>query len=140
MRSPHPLLTAAAFLATVLALPLPSAHADVVAAPPKGAAHLEHDLVAYGATRATTMSVMVLDTRSGASWTYRPAGHYDNASVVKVNILQTVLWRAQQEGRDLTAWERARAEPMIRRSDNDADRLRKYLARFGLAFADTKRA
>ncbi len=42
------------------------------------------------------------------------------ASVVKVDILTALLLAARDAGRDLTAAERAHAEAMIVRSDNDA--------------------
>ncbi|MEU0053792.1 serine hydrolase [Streptomyces sp. NPDC006184] len=45
---------------------------------------------------------------------------YDTASIVKVDILAALLLQAQDAGRQLTARERALAEPMIRRSDNAA--------------------
>lgn len=45
---------------------------------------------------------------------------YDTASIVKVGILAALLLQAQDEGRQLTAQERALAEPMIRNSDNEA--------------------
>ncbi len=45
---------------------------------------------------------------------------YDTASVVKVDVLATLLLQAQDAGRHLTAQERALAEPMIRNSDNAA--------------------
>ncbi|CAM5410790.1 hypothetical protein SVIOM342S_10409 [Streptomyces violaceorubidus] len=45
---------------------------------------------------------------------------YDTASIVKVDILATLLLQAQDAGRNLTAAERALAEPMIRKSDNAA--------------------
>jgi Beta-lactamase enzyme family len=45
---------------------------------------------------------------------------YDTASIVKVDILAALLLRAQDAGRRLSAEERGRAEPMIKRSDNTA--------------------
>ncbi|MGN5377662.1 serine hydrolase [Streptomyces lasalocidi] len=45
---------------------------------------------------------------------------YDTASIVKVDILAAVLLQAQDAGRELTAQERAHAEPMIKQSDNAA--------------------
>ncbi|MFE0348792.1 serine hydrolase [Streptomyces griseoluteus] len=48
---------------------------------------------------------------------------YDTASIVKVDILATLLLQAQDAGRPLTAQERALAEPMIRNSDNAATNL-----------------
>lgn len=45
---------------------------------------------------------------------------YDTASIIKVDILATLLLQAQDAGRGLTQQERTRAEAMIERSDNDA--------------------
>ena len=45
---------------------------------------------------------------------------YDTASIIKVDILATLLLQAQDAGRGLTQQERTWAEAMIERSDNDA--------------------
>jgi hypothetical protein len=45
---------------------------------------------------------------------------YDTASIIKVDILATLLLQAQDAGRGLTQQERTLAEAMIERSDNDA--------------------
>ncbi|MBK3574718.1 serine hydrolase [Streptomyces sp. MBT65] len=45
---------------------------------------------------------------------------YDTASIIKVDILATLLLQAQDAGRGLTQQERTRAEAMIEHSDNDA--------------------
>jgi hypothetical protein len=82
--------------------------------------NLSTDLASYLRTRHDAVSVGVLDERTGRSYSYRPATSYDNASIVKVNILQTVLWRAQLAHRGLTPWEKSKAAPMIRQSSNDA--------------------
>ncbi len=42
------------------------------------------------------------------------------ASIVKVQIMATVMSQAQQKGRGLTAWEKSQMVPMIRVSDNDS--------------------
>ncbi|MEU6542338.1 hypothetical protein [Streptomyces sp. NPDC046859] len=69
------------------------------------------------------LSVGVLDLASGESATYG-TGAFDTASVVKVDILCALLLRAQDEGRGLTAAERADAAAMIGHSDNaSASRL-----------------
>ncbi|MFJ9030236.1 serine hydrolase [Streptomyces sp. NPDC102274] len=65
------------------------------------------------------MSVAILDTTSGESATYGE-GAFDTASIVKVNILATLLLQAQDTGRELTAQERAYAAAMIQNSDNDS--------------------
>lgn len=89
-------------------------------APPAGAAGLTAELQRYAATRTSTMALTVRDEASGASWSLHPTDLYDNASIVKVAILETVMWQAQRHGRFLDAWERSQADPMIRQSSNDA--------------------
>jgi beta-lactamase class A len=64
-------------------------------------------------------SVAVRDTSSGAHASYG-TGSYDTASIVKVDILATLLLRAQDAKRTLTASERSEATVMIERSDNTA--------------------
>ncbi|WP_206308224.1 hypothetical protein [Streptomyces sp. A1277] len=67
------------------------------------------------------LSVAVLDSGSGARAVYGGAAKtYETASIVKVDILAALLLRAQDEGRGLTAAERARAAAMIENSDNDS--------------------
>lgn len=64
-------------------------------------------------------SVAVLDTETGETVSYG-TGSYDTASIVKVDILAALLYQAQQNGRTLTASEKALASAMIERSDNSA--------------------
>jgi hypothetical protein len=69
-----------------------------------------------------TLSVAVLDLSDGrtAQYNVRPGLTYDTASIVKVDILATLLLQAQDEGRELTSGEKAYAVPMIVDSDNAA--------------------
>ncbi len=69
--------------------------------------------------RSGRVSVAVYDFDSGTTYLYDPAEHFNAASTVKVQILATALYRAQQEHRWLTPQERAEAVPMIEESDND---------------------
>lgn len=74
-----------------------------------------------GAVPPAALSVAVLDSGSGARAVYGGAAKtYETASIVKVDILAALLLRAQDEGRGLTAAERARAAAMIENSDNDS--------------------
>jgi beta-lactamase class A len=73
------------------------------------------------------LSVAVLDLASGASASYGTGGEdgtgggsFDTASIVKVDILAALLLRAQDAGRELSAWEKADAAAMIEDSDNAA--------------------
>ncbi|MET8413644.1 serine hydrolase [Streptomyces sp. NPDC005195] len=67
-----------------------------------------------------TAAVLDLDGTGREPAVYGDDVTYDTASIIKVDILATLLLQAQDEGRSLTARERAHAEPMIRRSDNAA--------------------
>ncbi|WP_369256877.1 serine hydrolase [Streptomyces sp. R35] len=63
------------------------------------------------------LSVAVLDTDSGESATYGDSA-FDTASIVKVDILATLLLQAQDADRHLTAQEKTYATAMIENSDN----------------------
>ncbi|MFD3584396.1 serine hydrolase [Streptomyces sp. NPDC058683] len=63
------------------------------------------------------VSAAVLDLDSGDSAVYGDAA-FDTASIVKVDILATLLLQAQDAGRHLTATEKAYATKMIENSDN----------------------
>ncbi|CAM5415924.1 hypothetical protein SALBM311S_12789 [Streptomyces alboniger] len=64
------------------------------------------------------VSVAVLDLDSGASAEY-DEGTFDTASIVKVDILATLLLQAQDAGGRLTAPEKSYATAMIENSDNE---------------------
>ncbi|MFJ5532233.1 serine hydrolase [Streptomyces sp. NPDC093261] len=63
------------------------------------------------------VAVAVLATESGESAVYGD-GTFETASIVKVDILATLLLQAQDAGRHLTGQERAYATAMIENSDN----------------------
>jgi hypothetical protein len=65
------------------------------------------------------VSAAALDLASGETYA-SGEGVFVTASVVKVDILTALLLTARDAGRGLTAAERAYAEAMIVRSDNDA--------------------
>ncbi|WP_398660658.1 serine hydrolase [Streptomyces misionensis] len=65
------------------------------------------------------MSVAVQDTASGKRAAFGD-DTFDTASIVKVDILATLLLQAQDAGRRLTARERGYAAEMIENSDNDS--------------------
>ncbi|MFJ9626246.1 serine hydrolase [Streptomyces sp. NPDC101175] len=71
------------------------------------------------ATRVAS-AVLDLDHPERAPQVRGKDATYDTASIVKVDILATLLLQAQDAGRDLTQQERALAETMIEHSDNDA--------------------
>ncbi|MBW8797679.1 MAG: serine hydrolase [Streptomyces sp.] len=66
---------------------------------------------------AAKVSAAVLDLDSGDSAVHGDTA-FDTASIVKVDILATLLLQAQDAGRHLTATEKAYATKMIENSDN----------------------
>ncbi|MEW2117758.1 serine hydrolase [Streptomyces sp. NPDC005474] len=73
--------------------------------------------VIAAAEEGAEVSVAVLDVASGDRAAFGD-GAFETASIVKVDILATLLLQAQDENRGLTAWERQYATPMIEVSDN----------------------
>nr|WP_078066964.1 serine hydrolase [Streptomyces jeddahensis] len=69
------------------------------------------------------VSVLDLDGVDREIASYGDDATFDTASIIKVDILATLLLQAQDEDRDLTAAERRHAEAMIRTSDNGAANL-----------------
>ncbi|MFI9604692.1 serine hydrolase [Streptomyces sp. NPDC052043] len=117
---------AGALLASVTTLfSLGALHAaPAVAAPaPGGQAHAApavHAAPQPQSKARVTAAVLNLDGPSRTPLLYGEDTPYDTASIIKVDILAALLLQAQDEGRHLTAQERALAEPMIRKSDNAA--------------------
>lgn len=93
---------------------------ETVAAP-----EVDHDALLASAMKSVTvpgdaaMSVAVLDLDSGDDATYGESA-FDTASIVKVDILATLLLQAQDADRRLTAAEKTYATAMIENSDNDS--------------------
>ncbi|MEV1065776.1 serine hydrolase [Streptomyces sp. NPDC050263] len=83
----------------------------------------DHDALLAAAMRSVivpddaAVSVAVLDMDSGDSAAYG-TGAFDTASIVKVDILATLLLQAQQADRRLTTAEKSYATAMIENSDN----------------------
>ncbi len=77
-------------------------------------------LVAALNARAGVISASVLDLHTGISYQYRPGQLGITASIVKVEILGTLLAHAQAAHRALTPGEQSLATRMIEVSDNDA--------------------
>ena len=78
----------------------------------------------YAAGRSDNVTVAVEDLNSGVVLQFRPGLVENTASTLKVDILATLLVRAQSEGRTLSPAEQALAVPMIEDSlDSAADVL-----------------
>ena len=73
---------------------------------------------AYVAVRSGTVLAAVYDVTTGQSWRLGAGPAQAEASVVKLDILETLL--ARQDGGQLSQGDRALAESMIEDSDNDA--------------------
>lgn len=68
------------------------------------------------------VDIAVYDSKTGAITHYaNQPSTFITASIIKLSILETLLWHDQQQGLSgLTADQLAEAEPMIENSDNDA--------------------
>lgn len=82
-------------------------------------AQLSKTMASVTVPSAAKVSTAVLDLDSGERATYGDAA-FDTASIVKVDILATLLLQAQDADRQLTATEKAYATKMIQNSDNDS--------------------
>jgi Beta-lactamase enzyme family len=70
--------------------------------------------------RSGLVTAFVLDLDSGDAYDYRPGQPDITASIVKVEILGTLLREVQAEGRGLDPTEQSLATSMIEDSDNDS--------------------
>jgi hypothetical protein len=109
---------------TLLALavtPAAAAHgragAAITARPPNPPPSLRDRLAAYADTRQGSVSVAVYDTIARKWVRVHPRNRMVTASIVKVDILQTLL---HQHAGHLSSAERDIATRMIEQSDNDA--------------------
>ncbi len=66
------------------------------------------------------MAVAVADLTTGAQAAYAGTEEFVTASIVKVDILATLLYQLQKAGQTLTAEEQELATTMIENSDNDS--------------------
>jgi beta-lactamase class A len=74
----------------------------------------------YAATRAGILQAAVYDETTGQTWTLGPGSPQDEASVIKVDILETLLAQHRASGTPLSASDLALTQEMIEDSDNDA--------------------
>src|ERR1035438_3720826 len=87
---------------------------------PALAARIGRDIRAARRDRVSTVAVAVDDPGLGLECWLNRFSSFDSASVVKLTILAALLRKAEDQHRQLTATETARARSMITRSDNDA--------------------
>jgi hypothetical protein len=87
---------------------------------PEAAAAIEAAIVAINADRDTDFGFGLTAFDGDLTCGYQADQGYDAASTGKVIVLGTLLWTAQEEGRELTDREDELATAMITVSDNDA--------------------
>lgn len=105
--------------------PAPTTPAAPTAPPAKPAAEakkaLDASVKALSDRYNGRLSVAVTELDGKASASYADSAKtYDTASIVKVDILATLLLRHQKAGTKMTSAQKAQAARMIRQSDNDA--------------------
>jgi Beta-lactamase enzyme family len=76
-------------------------------------------VASYLAGTTEDVTAAVYDDITGVTSVYRPGVAQDTASIMKVDILATLLAQSQSSGQALTAGEQSVAVPMIEESDND---------------------
>ncbi len=77
-------------------------------------------LSAYLSSRGKHAAAGIVDLNSGARVTYNGNQQFETASIVKVDILSTLLWKLQNSNSHLSASQRTLATNMITQSDNNA--------------------
>jgi beta-lactamase class A len=74
----------------------------------------------YVSRRDGVVLAAVYDLRTGQTWQFGQGQPQDEASVVKLDVLETLLAERDRGGTELSAGDRTLAEQMIEDSDNDA--------------------
>lgn len=75
---------------------------------------------AFVHSRTGSVTAAVENLWTGRTYDYRPGVAEQTASIVKLDILETLLRQHQVRHRPLSAWEQSTAQNMIEHSDNDA--------------------
>ncbi|MEL4359416.1 MULTISPECIES: FG-GAP-like repeat-containing protein [unclassified Luteococcus] len=100
---------------TAAAVADPAGYGPVVAFP------FQSQLANYAASRSGSIGVAWRKAGSSTIHSYYKGSKSNvTASIVKVQIMATVMYQAQQKGRGLTSWEISQMIPMIKQSDNTA--------------------
>jgi beta-lactamase class A len=92
-------------------------------APRPAASHhdpLGSEAASYVSRRDGVVLAAVYDLRTGQTWQFGQGQPQDEASVVKLDVLETLLAERGRSGTELSAGDRTLAEQMIEDSDNDA--------------------
>jgi beta-lactamase class A len=89
------------------------------AAPNTVSATYSH-LAAYLSSRGRHAAAGIVDLTTGAKVMYNSSQQFETASIVKVDILSTLLWELQNRNGHLTTQQKTLATAMITQSDNNA--------------------
>ncbi|GAA5177239.1 serine hydrolase [Rugosimonospora acidiphila] len=84
------------------------------------AVYVRARIAAYLAQYGSHASFALLDKVTGEEVLYQEGTEFETGSIVKVDILATLLWQGQQSGTSLSQSQRQLATQMITESDNDA--------------------
>jgi hypothetical protein len=93
--------------------PSPTVDQDAIAA-------TQRSIQSYLASKGRHAAVGALDLVTGAQVVYNPTLQFETASIVKADILSTLLYQLQKRNSHLSASQRALATRMITQSDNNA--------------------
>jgi hypothetical protein len=99
----------------------------------KASAHRKHPAVArapvdpltttdaknWVASRSGQVSAAVENLKTGQEWLLDPNARDQTASIIKADILETLLYQAEQSGQPITSVETSVPQGMIEASDND---------------------
>ncbi len=98
----------------------PVAHhqAKTTQTPPRVADPFDTTSTSYAASREGTVTAAAYDITTGQTWTFGGSAPQDEASIVKVAIVEALL--ARSGGQELSSSEQTLAQNMIEMSDNDA--------------------
>jgi beta-lactamase class A len=115
-RPPNPPLANPSLAASVVPPPSPT--------PPAVDSDTVNDtyshLAAYLSSRGRYAAAGIVDLNTGARVTYNANQQFETASIVKVDILSTLLWQLQNRHGHLSTQQRTLATSMITQSDNNA--------------------
>jgi beta-lactamase class A len=103
----------------LVATPIPTPKLDVVALADTRNEDLRAEIKAYLRERVGRVGVAVYDTKTRRTFTLNPTLRFNTGSIVKAQILGTLLKRAQSGGARLAAVE-STTTSMIEHSDNNA--------------------
>ncbi len=81
---------------------------------------LSAPVASYLATRTGTVLIAVEDLNTNQTWTYGQGGPQDEASIVKLDLLEALLARDTASGQSLSSQDQALSQTMIEDSDNNA--------------------